>query len=99
MTVPWDIPDQRRPEYEALVELLMAHAAPGDTDARRVAEWVSHSALGDDHLYRDMGFADRAEVRALLEAHFPDLAAGNTKDMRWKKYFYKRLCGWPGFET
>jgi nitrogen fixation protein NifQ len=45
-----------------------------------------------------MRLSDRAELRTLLEQHFPELAAGNTKDMRWKKYLYKRLCGWPGFE-
>ncbi len=41
---------------------------------------------------------DRSELRVLLQTHFPELAAGNTRDMRWKKYLYKRLCGWPGFQ-
>jgi nitrogen fixation protein NifQ len=45
-----------------------------------------------------MGLVNRSELRTLLFTHFPTLAAGNTKDMRWKKYLYKRLCGWPGFD-
>ena len=28
---------------------------------------------------------------------FPTLAAGNTKNMKWKKYFYRKLCEAEGF--
>lgn len=92
------IPENRQAEYEGLVKLMLEHADPADADASIVADAVARGALQDGHLWRSMRLQDRAELRALLEAHFPQLAAGNTKDMRWKKYLYKRLCGWPGFE-
>ena len=98
MKVPSDIPANRGVEYEGLVKLLLEYADPADSEAPGVADAVARGALHDGHLWRNMQLADRAEVRALLETHFPELAAGNTKDMRWKKYLYKRLCGWPGFE-
>lgn len=75
----------------------MEHAAGDSAESHRIAEWVASSAVQPGHLWRSMGFSDRGELRSLLETHFPTLAAGNTKDMRWKKYFYKRMCGWPGF--
>lgn len=28
---------------------------------------------------------------------FPTLAAGNTKNVKWKKYFYRKLCEAEGF--
>ena len=99
MTVPDPIPADRVGEYEAVRDLLMQYASPDDAEASRVASWIAHSAMGDQHLYKDMGFADRSQVRALMEAHFPAFAAENDKDMRWKKFIYRRLCGWEGFHA
>ncbi len=92
-----DIPVERKGEYDALFRLLMEYASPDDAEAPQLAEWIARSAMSPDHLFRSMGLGSRTELRELLEEHFSELAAGNTKDMRWKKYFYKRLCGWPGF--
>jgi len=97
MSATPDIPKDRRAEYDGLVKLLLESADPDNEQAAAVADAVARGALQDGHLWRNMKLKDRAEVRTLLEAHFPALAAGNTKDMRWKKYLYKRLCGWPGF--
>jgi nitrogen fixation protein NifQ len=93
-----DIPRERQAEYSALVRLLMEHAAPDDDLAPGVADRISRAAMRPGHLWRAMELQDRGELRALFERHFPTLAAGNTKDMRWKKYLYKLMCGWPGFE-
>jgi nitrogen fixation protein NifQ len=93
-----DIPAERRREYEALVGLLMESASPDDALAGSVADRISRASMQPGHLWRAMELEDRGELRALFENHFPALAAGNTKDMRWKKYLYKLLCGWPGFE-
>lgn len=35
----------------------------------------------------------------MMRESFPTLYEANTKDMRWKKFLYKRLCGWSGFST
>jgi nitrogen fixation protein NifQ len=93
-----DTPMERPEEYVALVELLMGSAVPGDTDAAAIAERIASASIQPGHLWRTMGLSDRGELRVLFETHFPRVAAGNTKDMRWKKYLYKLMCGWPGFE-
>ncbi|HET6352418.1 MAG TPA: nitrogen fixation protein NifQ [Coriobacteriia bacterium] len=97
MTDSTDISEAHAAEHQALLALLMESASPDDPDAQRIAEWIATSAMKPGHLWQGMGLSSRAEVREILEAHFAELAAGNTKDMRWKKYFYKRLCGWNGF--
>ena len=76
---------------------MLENAAPNDPEAPAVAERIATAALEPGHLWRAMGLTDRADLRELFETHFPALAAGNDRDMRWKKYLYKRLCGWPGF--
>ncbi len=50
-----------------------------------------------DHLWQDLGLFDRGELNRLLARHFPALHAGNTANMRWKKYFYRKLCEAEGF--
>jgi len=97
MVTPADIPENRRSEYEGIVGLLMESAVPGDEGAPAAADAIARGSLLEGHLWRAMRLDSRDELRTLFETHFPELAAGNTKDMRWKKYLYKRLCGWPGF--
>ncbi len=93
-----DITQEHLKEYEALVGLLLESARAGDERAPAVAGRIATGCLKPGHLWRGMGLESRAALRELFETHFPDLAAGNTKDMRWKKYLYKLLCGWPGFQ-
>lgn len=83
-------------EEELLRDLLRAHAAPVPT-AQVMATVVARRALRDDHLWQDLGLHDRGELNRLLARHFPRLHAGNTANMRWKKYFYRRLCEAEGF--
>ena len=48
--------------------------------------------MGYGHMWKDMGFASRAELRALLTAASPRVVARNVHDMRWKKFLYRELC-------
>lgn len=93
--------DERRVEYDAIVELLVRERTPGlDIEAaERVAGLIAAGCFGEQHLWRDLGLSSREELRAMLEAAFAPFAAGNTRDMRWKKYIYRRLCRWEGFHT
>lgn len=90
-------------EEEMLRDLLLAHAAPDGEGgfalaiAPVLARLVARRALRPDHLWQDLGLFHRSELNRLLARHFPELHAGNTADMRWKKYFYRRLCEAEGF--
>lgn len=84
-------------EEEALVaDLLRAHCAPGDAGGW-LASLIARRAMRPNHLWQDLGLRDRAELSRLLTRHFPALAAGNSANMKWKKYFYRRLCEAEGF--
>ena len=92
---------ERRVEYDALIDVLMAGATPGVDRERvtQVAQAIAAGCLGDQHLWRDLELPTRAALRALLETYFEPLAADNFMDMRWKKFIYRRLCRWGGFHT
>ncbi|MDX8456883.1 nitrogen fixation protein NifQ [Mesorhizobium sp. VK9D] len=85
------------PEEELLRELLLAHALPGDPASARFAKIIARRAMRNDHLWQDLGLFNRTELSRLLATHFPTLAAGNTQNMKWKKYFYRKLCEAEGF--
>ncbi|NRQ19228.1 hypothetical protein BHMPCIPO_06495 [Ensifer sesbaniae] len=84
-------------EEELLRGLLLAHARPGDSASVRFAKIIARRALRHNHLWRELGLFDRVELSRLLSTHFPTLAAGNTDNMRWKRYFYRKLCEAEGF--
>ncbi|MBM2715715.1 nitrogen fixation protein NifQ [Mesorhizobium caraganae] len=84
-------------EEELLRGLLLAHARPGDPGSARFAKIIARRAMRNDHLWQDLGLFNRAELSRLLATHFPTLAEGNTQNMKWKKYFYRKLCEAEGF--
>jgi nitrogen fixation protein NifQ len=92
---------QRRAEpedEELMVRALLKQncASPAD-----IGDWVAcivaRRALEPNHLWEDLGLATRPDLSGLLLRHFPDLAAKNTRNMRWKKFLYRSLCEAEGF--
>lgn len=87
----------RGDEYDDLVALLLAHAAPSADTAeayarRALAAAVARGCLGGNHLWQDLGLPSRQALSDLLARHFPGLHGANTQGMRWKKFFYLCLC-------
>lgn len=92
-------PGERHAEYEDVRQLLLAGAHRPDPQVVTLAECVARACMGEDHLWHDLGLPSRAELSALLHEHFPAVAALNTNGMRWKKFFYKRLCDEAGISV
>ena len=53
---------------------------------------VARRAMEPNHLWEDLGLRDRSELSRLLMRHFAPLARDNTRNMRWKRFFYRKLC-------
>ncbi|MDO6385373.1 nitrogen fixation protein NifQ [Uliginosibacterium sp. 31-12] len=83
-------------EFEELFELLLDHAAPLDQMGIWLAATIATAAQRDNHLWQDMGLPSRRELSAVLRQRFPTLATLNVGDMKWKKFFYRQLCGRAG---
>jgi nitrogen fixation protein NifQ len=93
--------DAREPsvdeEEEQVRSLLASYVVDDRAEARWLAAMVARRAMQANHLWQDLGLADRSWLNELLRRYFPALHAGNTADMKWKKYFYRRLCELEGF--
>jgi len=86
-------PALRSEEYDDLLQLLLAYRSDGsDETTLWLASAVAAACLGQNHLWQDLGLANRQELSELLKTRFAALYARNTGNMKWKKFFYKQLC-------
>jgi nitrogen fixation protein NifQ len=58
---------------------------------------VARRATRPNHLWQDLGLANRGELSKLMQRHFVVLACRNDQDMKWKKFFYRMICRDDGF--
>jgi len=84
--------DHRMDEYDDIIELLMDHRHNDSEEIRRIVVWIAEACMGNQHLWQDMQLPNRLALTALIQHHFPAIAAKNTGDMKWKKFFYRQLC-------
>ena len=90
---------QRRPATSSkwCATCCSAHRSLAGSETDWLAAIVARRALEPNHLWEDLGLRARAELTRLLERHFAPLAAKNTRNMRWKRFFYRTLCEDDGF--
>lgn len=89
----------RRDEMRDLHRLLMQNRSHGSDAEALIADILVAGCMGDDHLWQDLGLWNRSELSRLMQACFAPLAAGNTRDMKWKRFLYKQLCETEGIHT
>ena len=77
--------------------LLLAHRSSAGDVGRWLAAMIARRAMEPNHLWEDLGLRDRSELTRLLSRHFAPIAARNTQNMRWKRFFYRALCESDGF--
>lgn len=83
---------RRADEFDDLLHLLLYHRSDGSDETAWLASAVAAACMGGNHLWQDLGLANRQELSDLLKNRFTSLYARNTGNMKWKKFFYKQLC-------
>ncbi len=78
-------------------DLLLAQRSTDGEVGGWLAAMVARRAMEPNHLWEDLGLRERPELSRLLTRHFAPLASRNTKNMRWKRFFYRMLCEDDGF--
>lgn len=86
-------------EMEDLRRLIISNRAKRSKSEYWLAEILVFGCLGSDHLWQDLGLWSRDDLSKLMSDHFTPLAELNTKNMKWKKFLYKRLCETEGIYT
>jgi len=84
-------------EIAMVRDLLLGQRSSEGDAGRFLAAMIARRAMEPNHLWEDLGLRDRSELTRLLARHFGPLAARNTKNMRWKRFFYRALCESDGF--
>jgi nitrogen fixation protein NifQ len=79
-------------EKADLVNLLKQYSRRNTIESDWMIGILVAGCLGSDHLWQDLGLWSRPQLSAMLQYNFPELAAKNDKDMKWKKFLYKQLC-------
>jgi nitrogen fixation protein NifQ len=95
----WLQPNSTGPDDETVMvrDLLLAQRSTEGDVGRWLASMVARRAMEPNHLWEDLGLRERPELSRLLTRHFGPLAARNTRNMRWKRFFYRMLCEDDGF--
>ncbi len=83
-------------ELEDLLNLLLEYRAGVYESEVWLAHIVAYSCCGRNHLWQDLGLANRGELSHLMNTAFPGLASLNTGDMKWKKFIYHFYCSREG---
>lgn len=84
-------------EEAQLLSLLARFQADSSTLCSWMASIVARRAMSPRHLWQDLGLFNRSELTRLMRERFPALAAANVNNMKWKKFFYRKLCELEGF--
>ena len=99
MGVAWYAEGAKADDEEVAMvrDLLLAQRSSEGDAGRFLAAMIARRAMEPNHLWEDLGLRDRSELTRLLARHFGPLAARNTRNMRWKRFFYRALCESDGF--
>jgi nitrogen fixation protein NifQ len=89
-------PAQDIAELEDLRGLLLEYRAGLVESEVWLAHTVAYACCGRNHLWQDLGLANRGELSTLMNTAFPALANLNTGDMKWKKFIYRHYCALEG---
>jgi nitrogen fixation protein NifQ len=79
-------------EVAMVRDLLLANRSTAGDAGRWLAAMIARRSMQPNHLWEDLGLRARPELTRLLTRHFASIAARNTKNMRWKRFFYRMLC-------
>ena len=99
ITAAWYVPTGQADDDEiAMVrDLLLAQRSVDGDVGRWLAAMIARRCMEPNHLWEDLGLRERPELTRLLMRHFAPLALRNTKNMKWKRFFYRMLCEDDGF--
>jgi nitrogen fixation protein NifQ len=90
---------QNIPELKDIERLLLAYRSGQRESEVWLARIVAYGCAGRDHLWQDLGLANRTELSLLMNTAFHPLASLNTGDMKWKKFIYRTYCQRDGIYT
>ena len=84
-------------EEEQLRALFDRYRVDDSLETGWLVSMLARRCMSPNHLWQDLGLSSRGDLNRLMRERFPALAARNTQNMKWKKFFYRCLCEMEGF--
>jgi nitrogen fixation protein NifQ len=84
-------------EEQQLLALFHRYSCDDSRESHWLAAGLTRRCMAPNHLWQDLGLHSRDELNRLMRERFPDLAARNLRNMKWKKHIYRSLCELEGF--
>jgi len=85
------------PDQQAIETLILWRAGVASPEARWLAAILARRSMETRHLWEDLGLPSRPALSAMIGHFLPGLAAANSRNMRWKKFFYRQICSDAAF--
>lgn len=79
-------------QEQALRDILWMNSAEASVFEQLLSRMIARRSLRPNHLWQDLGLANRDELNRLMKRHFPRLEQRNSQNMKWKKFFYRMMC-------
>lgn len=79
-------------EEQSLRRLLLRSRSTAAPLSSLFSTIIARRATRPNHLWQDLGLANRGDLSKLMQLHFAPLALRNKQDMKWKKFFYRLIC-------
>ena len=92
---PRQLSSTKRKSSFALCSIAIASTTSLETGW--LVSMLARRCMSPNHLWQDLGLSSRGDLNRLMRERFPALAARNTQNMKWKKFFYRCLCEMEGF--
>jgi len=92
-----DVEPAMNEDEKCLRELLWRFRTASSPINSLLTLLIARRATRPNHLWQDIGLANRDELSRLMMRHFVTLAHRNDQDMKWKKFFYRMICRDDGF--
>lgn len=84
-------------EQSAIETLILWRAGVAGEEVRWLAAILARRAQESRHLWEDLGLPSRPALGEMIARRLPGLAAANSRQMRWKKFFYRQICADAAF--
>jgi len=88
---------ERMADEACLIELLERCTTSRSSLELLLATMIARRAQRPNHLWQDLGLANRGELSELMTRYFKPLALRNKADMKWKKFLYRLICADASF--
>lgn len=84
------------PDQQAIALMIRWRGGAISEESYWLAQILARRSMEARHLWEDLGLPDRPRLSRMIARELPRLFAANSRNMRWKRFFYRQICSDAG---